>query len=311
MDADRPKTPARRRTRAAAPARVDRTVATVLRIFPFSNTSQMVVWLAEDGRRLVTSVKGAARPKSAFLGQYDLFQTCELLYYAASRDGVHVARECDAVRRRDNLRDNWRAEHCASWFSALADAAASSDAAAPALFSLFGETLDALDACPGAPPPALFARFEAKILVLLGLRPNFDPPPGAPAPGGSVRFDLAAGRIAAPAAPPEPDAPPIHHSSFVIRHSTGAPAPVVRLPGAAVSLFATLADSPSVGPGSTVLRETPPGTLPLLRFLGLFLRYHLPDAPAEGRALAVAALANPQVRPGVDREPPVVLDSRT
>ena len=261
----------RRRARAAAPARIDRTDAVALRIFPFSNTSQMVVWLAADGRRLVTSVKGAARPKSAFLGQYDLFQTCELLYYAAGRDGVHVARECTALRRRDNLRVNWRAEHCASWFSALADIAASSDAASPDLFSLFSETLDVLDACTGAPPPALFARFEARTLVLLGLRPNFSPPPGAPARGtGVLRFDLASGRLAA-----DGDAPSD---------------PVVRLPAAAAALFETLAASPSVGPGSPWLLETPPGTAPLLRFLGLFLRYHLPDAPAEGRALAVAAL---------------------
>lgn len=259
--------PATRRARGAAPARVDRTTATVLRIHPFSNTSHLVVWLAEDGRRLVTSVKGAARPKSAFLGQYDLFQTCELLYYAVSHDGVHVARECDPLRRRDNLRENWRAERCASWFSVLADIGASSDAASPALFALFGETLDALDACRGAPPPALFARFEAKALAFLGLRPNF--PPAA----GSLRFNLAAGRPAAP--------------------GDAAADPVVRLPGAAVSLFAALADSPSVGPGSSFLRETPPGTFPLLRFLGLFLRYHLPDAPAAGRSLAAAGLARP------------------
>lgn len=262
----------RRRARAAAPARIDRTNAVVLRIHPFSNTSQMVVWLAEDGRRLVTSVKGAARPKSAFLGQYDLFQTCELLYYAAGRDGVHVARECTALRRRDNLRTNWRAEHCASWFSALADIAASSDAASPALFDLFGETLDVLDACAGAPPPALFARFEAKMLVLLGLRPNFSPPAGSPGGGaGSLRFDLASGRLAAPGDEPTD--------------------PVVRLPAGAAALFDALVASPSVGPGSPWLRETPSAAVPLLRFLGLFLRYHLPDAPAEGRALAAEALA--------------------
>ena len=261
---------ARRRPRGGAPARIDRTVATVLRIHPFSNTSQMVVWLAVDGRRLVTSVKGAARPKSAFLGRYDLFQTCELLYYAAGRDGVHVARECDALRRRDNLRVNWRAERAASWFSALADIAASSDAASPALFDLFGETLDTLDALPGAPPPALFARFEAKALAFLGLRPNFAPPPDSP-PGGALRFNLAAGRAAAPDDP--------------------AADPVVPVPAAAVALFETLLASPSVGPGSSLLRETPPGARPLLRLLGLFLRYHLPDAPAEGRALAVEALA--------------------
>ena len=43
--------------------------------------------------------------------------------------------EGDALRRRDNLRVNWRAERAASWFSALADIAASSDAASPALFA--------------------------------------------------------------------------------------------------------------------------------------------------------------------------------
>ena len=43
-----------------------KTEATVLRIHPFSHTSHMVVWLTEDGRRLVTPVKGAARPKSPF-----------------------------------------------------------------------------------------------------------------------------------------------------------------------------------------------------------------------------------------------------
>ncbi len=254
---------------SAAPARIDRTIATVLRIHPFSNTSQMVVWLAADGRRLVTSVKGAARPRSAFLGQYDLFQTCELLYYAASRDGVHVARECDALRRRDSLRTNWRAEHAASWFSALADIAASSDAASPALFDLFGETLDTLDALPGAPPPALFARFEAKALAFLGLRPNFARPPAAGR--AALRFNIAAGRAAAPDDP--------------------ATDPVVPVPAAAVDLFEALLASPSVGPGSSLLRGAPPGVRPLLRVLGLFLRYHLPDAPAAGRSLAVAALA--------------------
>ena len=77
-----------RRSRAGAPARIERTVATVLRIHPFSNTSQMVVWLAADGRRLVTSVKGAARPKSAFLGRYDLFHTLCFCNTSLSRTGI-------------------------------------------------------------------------------------------------------------------------------------------------------------------------------------------------------------------------------
>ena len=85
---------------------IRKTEAVVLRIHPFSNTSQMVVWLTQEGFRLPTAVKGAVRPKSAFLGQYDLFQTCELLYYTRTRDGVCIPRECCTLRRRDNLRVN-------------------------------------------------------------------------------------------------------------------------------------------------------------------------------------------------------------
>ena len=248
-----------------------RTEAIVLRIHPFSHTSQMAIWLTEEGRRLATPVKGAARPKSAFLGQFDLFYTCELLYYARSRDGVHVPRECEPRRRRDRLRTNWRAAQCASWFASLADLVSDAGAAFPGLYRLLDETLDVLDAAEGAPPPALFARFEAKLLAEAGLRPNFGAAEDAgEGPGGPLRFNLADGRPATDGA--------------------GGLEPVVRIPRDAVALYDELAESPSVGPGSTYARTEPAATAALLRFLGLFLRYHLPDALVEGRAVALAAL---------------------
>ena len=275
--------------RAVARPSVVRTEAVVLRVHPFSRTSHLVVWLTREGLRLATSVKGAARPDSPFLGQYDLYYACDLLYYARARDGVHVARECEPLRRRDELRSNWRAEHCASWFAALANLVSDAGAPFPGLYRLLDETLDVLAALPGAPSPALFARYEAKLLAEAGLRPNFAPPPGS-RPGASLRFHLADGR----AIPESPKAPAdIRHPASGIRHSTGSgsPEPVVRLPAAAAALFDELADSPSIGPGSTHARLAPRAVGPLLRFLGLFLRYHLPDAPLEGRALALAALA--------------------
>ncbi|MBR1836400.1 MAG: hypothetical protein IJ783_03855 [Kiritimatiellae bacterium] len=56
------------------------------------------------------------------------------------------------------------------------------------------------------------------------------------------------------------------------------------------ALYAEMARSPSVGPGSSWALKPPPGTAALLRFLGLFLRYHLPDVPGAGRAIALAGL---------------------
>ena len=275
---------------------IARTEALVLRVRPFSRTSHVVTWLTRDGRHLVTSVKGAQRPASPFLGQYDLFYTCELLYYARGRDGLHPARECAPLRRRDNLRVNWRAARCASWFAALAELASGADVPVPGLYRLLDETLDALDSCGEAPPAALFARYEAKLLAEAGLAPNFTPPAGA-AEGqggaGRLRFDLAGGCLAAPSLFSGADAavPPGAGNS---RH-----APVVRIPASLPALYESYRASPSVGPESSLMREEPAGTGSLLRFLGLFLRFHLPDAPSRGRALALEALrgAHDSTRP--------------
>lgn len=262
---------------------VRKTEATVLRIHPFSHTSHVVVWLTEDGLRLATPVKGATRPKSPFLGQYDLFYTCELLYYARNRDGLHVARECEPLRRRDGLRTNWRAERCASWFAALADLVSDAGTPVPGLFRLLDETLDVLDALPGAPSPALFARFEAKLLAEAGLRPNFDPCPECgpdAAPRRAARFHLADGRLLCPLHGAQAQDEPL--------------APVVRLPRAAIDLYAQLEGSPSIGTESGFARSAPPATGALLRFLGLFLHYHLPDAPLAGRAVALEGVLAPE-----------------
>ena len=59
-----------------------KTQGIVLTVHPWSRTSHVVTWLTPDHGPVTTLVKGAVRPKSAFLGQYDLFYTCDILYYA-------------------------------------------------------------------------------------------------------------------------------------------------------------------------------------------------------------------------------------
>ena len=276
---------------------IRKTEAVVLRIHPFSNTSQMVVWLTQEGFRLPTAVKGAVRPKSAFLGQYDLFQTCELLYYTRTRDGVYIPRECCTLRRRDNLRVNWRAEHVASWCAALADLTATSDVPMPELYRLLDRTLTQLDAFDSAPPPLFLAQFETRLLCLAGLRPNFSGPgASAVAEAGAqprIRFNLVEGCLAEP--PPEtPDG------------AAGRPPPnrdpTLTLSPEIIALFTQLADAPEAEP----LPAAPSaGALTgLLRFLGLFIRFHLPDASTAGRALALAAL-RPPAAPAVAGHPAV------
>ena len=81
--------------------------AICLNVRPFSKTSQMVTWLTLDHGRVTTPVKGAQRPKSAFIGRYDVGYTCELVFYARERNGVHHIRECACAPHEATLALLW------------------------------------------------------------------------------------------------------------------------------------------------------------------------------------------------------------
>ena len=83
--------------------------AIALRIHPFGNTSRIVVWLSQSYGKLATLVKGSQREKSGFLGQYDLFYTCELLFYAREQRNLHILKECTPLVLRPSFRSDWRA----------------------------------------------------------------------------------------------------------------------------------------------------------------------------------------------------------
>lgn len=150
---------------------IERVEAIALRIRPFSETSQVVTWLTAGHGRLVTAMKGAMRPKSPFLGQYDLFYTCELLFYARS-GGVHIAKECAPLAMRSGLRSNWRSCACASY---ACDLVARVSVAGSEHGDLFGHLTEALDFLAGTTPrPALLFWFEIHLLRILGLSPRVD-----------------------------------------------------------------------------------------------------------------------------------------
>jgi len=148
-----------------------RTDAIVLRIIPYSATSEIVTWMTATHGKIATIIKGAKRPKSAFLGQYDQFYTCELLFYTGSRTGVRNVRECCPITTRSTLRDDWRATACASYLCDLVARSIPDDAPLPELFRLFDETLNGL--ATGTQASLVCAWFELRLLELLGLGPNF------------------------------------------------------------------------------------------------------------------------------------------
>lgn len=146
--------------------------AIALRIHPFGNTSRIVVWLSPTHGKLATLVKGSQREKSPFLGQYDLFYTCELLFYAREQRNLHILKECYPLETRAAFRADWRACAAASYAAGALDRALPIGPAPAGHYALLADTLDRLAA--RTPGPAFLLRFELLLLQELGLAPGWD-----------------------------------------------------------------------------------------------------------------------------------------
>jgi DNA repair protein RecO (recombination protein O) len=151
---------------------IEKTDAIVLRVTPFSATSHVVTWLTRDRGRLFTLVKGATRPRSAFLGQYDLHYTCELLYYGKDHGGVSIARECTPLKTRTGLRSDWKASLCAGYSSELVAWCTMPGQPVPPVYDLLDSALDFLS--ENGARRTMLPWFELTLLSSLGLAPRFD-----------------------------------------------------------------------------------------------------------------------------------------
>ena len=258
-----------------------RTQAITLQIRPWSRTSHMVTWLTPDHGKIVTAVKGACRPKSAFLGQYDFFYTCDLLFYRREHDGVHAIRECAPVLLREPLRHDWRAAAAAAYLADLTARVTVGHQDAAPLFALLTLTLDRLADTPQTPPRELILWCETHLLQLLGLMPDFTTCPLChTADRPWLRFSLPSGRFLCP-----------HLAQSQPGEST------IALHRDVQTLFLTLCQSVQPPPGEQVFvdfaskkNHTKPNLiLGLSRFLGMFIAFHL-DVPSAVRRVTFEML---------------------
>lgn len=252
---------------------IEKTQAIVLRYYPFSNTSRVVSWLTPEAGRIATLVKGSQRPKSHFLGQYDLFYTCELVFYARERTGMHIARECFPLKTRDRFREDWKAAAAASYLSDLVWRVSPPDAPHAGLFDLLDSALDHL-AASGAVAPFLFW-FELKLAQSLGLAPRF-------------RHCLACGKELLPGA---------RQSKFsyarggILCGACGRESPASGVVPIAPDILAMLTGwQRAQTPQAALSTQCTPRQLgEIEKLLGLFLAYHL-DTALPGRPIALDLL---------------------
>jgi len=174
-----------------------RSEAICLSIRPWSQTSHVVTWLTPVGK-VATVVKGAVRPKSSFLGQYDLNYTCDVLYYARAKGDVHALREAYPVRLREGLRTSYRALALADYLRSLVSELAPAGTDCQAWYAALSSGLDDCERLSAGTPSGLtvrLVRFELEVLRLSGLGPDFS---GYDRSAAWSAFDVETGSFAGP-----------------------------------------------------------------------------------------------------------------
>ena len=147
--------------------------ALCLAIHPWSRTSHVVAWLTPQGP-LKTVVKGAVRPKSAFLGQYDLNYTCEIVYYLRERGSLHALRECMPRNLREKLRGSYRSLVLAGYVRFLLGELAGAGEESGEWFRLAEETLAKLEGAGSSEALLeIMLRFDFAAMQLAGIIPDF------------------------------------------------------------------------------------------------------------------------------------------
>ncbi len=230
-----------------------KTEAIALTIRPFSRTSQMVTWLTRDYGRIVTPVKGACRPKSAFLGQIDIGYRSELLFYEREiSSGMHHIKETTPLNYRSGLRLSWQNAVAADYICALSSQSVETLIDAPMLYEDLDNALTALS--DGGNPQDIIINYEFSLLDRLGLKPNFENCKNCASPDNkrNCRFVIPAGRLNC-----------YNQNNFDYTKDTVALTPQM------LRALRMVAD------GESISSNPPHIQLAVRRFLGMFLSHHL------------------------------------
>lgn len=151
---------------------MEKTEALALRMLPHSETSHIVTWLSPEFGRLTTLQKGAYRPKSPFLGQIEVGDTSELIFYARDRNGIHIARECSRLVRRDAVRRHWRRYVAAEYICRSLLQVCVPGGPHETAYRLAQDAIDFL--CQFPVTPAFALQWELRLLKALGMAPQLE-----------------------------------------------------------------------------------------------------------------------------------------
>ena len=162
-----------------------RSLALTLRVYDYSETSQVVHLYARELGKIHAIAKGSKRKRSAFHGAFDVLTLVEILRIEKEPGTLDLLTAAETLEDFRAIRRDWARFAAASYVADLLDEFTPEALAQPELFDAARKTLDALEA--GRPVAECVFRFEAGFLDLLGHFPRVDL-------CGTCRKPLAAGQ---------------------------------------------------------------------------------------------------------------------
>ncbi len=175
----------------------EKTLAVVIRIVEFSETSCVVTLFSRDFGKITGLAKGARRLKSPFEGAIDLLALCRLVFLHKSTDALDILTEAKLERRfRAGSRDLTRL-YAGYYVAELLNDLNDEHDPHPELFDIAEETIRRLD--DSGPLPLTLLHFELALLRILGHLPALDQCVGCgrgmPAEAQRVSFGLTVGGV--------------------------------------------------------------------------------------------------------------------
>jgi DNA repair protein RecO (recombination protein O) len=144
----------------------------ILRTLPLTETSLIVHWLSPAFGRMATVAKGARGAKSPYSGKLDLFYEADISFSRSRRSDLHTLREVNLRQTNAALRLDLAKLKQAAYAATFIVQTTEPETPLPDIFELFRRFLESL--CAHALSPHLVPAFEIKMLVELGLEPNWE-----------------------------------------------------------------------------------------------------------------------------------------
>ncbi len=155
----------------------EKSIAIVLRVVDFSETSAVVTMMTRDFGKITALAKGARRPKGPFEAALDVLSICRVVFLRKSGDSLHLLTEAKLERRFRTASTDLSRLYAAYYVAELLNKLTDDLDLHIELFDLAEDTLTRLDqdhSSEDGLSERLLLRFQLRSLDLLGHMPSFD-----------------------------------------------------------------------------------------------------------------------------------------